>query len=221
MIPGLIIVGVISLVITIVVFAYIADQKRTAAIEDAAKELGLTYQKDGNGTSIQGETSVFQLMNRGRSRKHRNVIIASTDEVTIRLFDYRFTTGGGKNSKTHHQTVALIRSPALQIPTFQARPEGMLDGIGSALGFQDIDFEEHQAFSDTFVLKSEMESHTRAFFDQTLLDFFASRPKISFEASGDSFLFYQANHSVKPQDFKNLLAEAYKVFAMLRERSET
>lgn len=218
MFPGLIIIGVISIVIAFIVFSYVADQKRMAAIEEVAKELGLGYEKDGNGTVVDGETSSFKLMNRGRSCKHRNVISAITDDLTIRLFDYRFTTGSGKNSKTHRQTVALIRSTLLRLPTFHARPEGMLDGIGSALGFQDIDFEEHKAFSDTFVLKSEMESETRAFFNQTLLDFFASRPKINFEASGNSFLFYQARHSVKPDDLKNLLAEAYQVFATLRER---
>ena len=62
------------------------------------------------------------------------------------------------------------------------RPEGMFDKIGSALGFQDIDFESHELFSRSFVLQGSNEEAIRQYFDQSVLDFFAAKPGISVEA---------------------------------------
>lgn len=194
------------------------EERRTRACKKTAKELELKF-KTVDDEAIGAETSAFQLMLKGHSRKHRNVMSAVTDDVTIRIFDYQYRINIGQDESKYQQTVATIHSSSMRLPTFQADPEGMVHQISSLLGNQDIDFRNHRQFSRAFTLQSTMESETRAFFDDTLLDYFASCPKLHFEASGSSFLFYDDKHTVKPKNLRHMLKEAYQVFNLLRDRS--
>lgn len=192
------------------------EERRTKACKKACEELGLHFAPEDE--SVENDTCNFQLMNRGHSRELSNVTSAVTDDVTVRLFDYRYKTGSGKHESKHYQTVALIDAPELQLPSFQGNPEGFMDQINSLLGYQDIDFDSHREFSRAFVLTSPTENETLQFFDSVLLDFFASRPKLSFESDGKSFLFYEHKHSVKPRNLDAMIEEAYHVYSLLRNR---
>ena len=179
-----------------------------------AEEMGLTFYPNGDAELL-NRLSVFKLFNRGRGRKMKNLIQGDSGEVNIAIFDYQFTTGGGKNSTTHVQSIVALKSSQLSFPDFTMRPEGMLDKIGSALGFQDINFEEHPMFSQSFVLQGSDEEAIRKYFNQNVLDFFASKPGISVEAQGNSLFFYRARTQIKPDQIKDNLAQAYEVFGVL------
>ncbi|MDG1513902.1 MAG: hypothetical protein P8R31_19565 [Mariniblastus sp.] len=49
----------------------------------------------------------------------------------------------------------------------------------------------HQAFSDAFVLKSKTEKEVREFFDQQLLDEFATSPDLCIESSTNTFIYFR------------------------------
>lgn len=193
------------------------DERRTKAWRKAAEELGLEFQVGDD--EIRDEVSGFQLSNYGRSRILRNVLSASTEDVTIRLFDYTYTSGTGELEETIHQTVALIHSPSLRLPPFHAMPEKFLEQLSGLFGYQDIDFNDCPAFSRAFMLQSPCEAETRNLFDQSLLEFFASMPNLTFESLGNSFMFYDSNHSVKPKNLGAMLEDAYRVFGFLQNRS--
>lgn len=218
MIPLLFIAAIITFILLSLIFASKQQKKRTAEMQEQAESLGLTFMENGS-SGLEQQLANFELMKRGRGKKYRNVVTAATDDVAIALFDYQYVTGSGKNRRTHNQSVAAIQSRHIRLPVFRARPEGLFDGVGSVLGFQDIDFEEHQQFSDAFVLKSEFEDQTRSFFDLPLLNFFADKKKLSFEGQAETFLFYERSHRTKPENLKFLLEESYRVFGALRDRA--
>ncbi len=153
------------------------------------------------------------------ARKMSNLIQGDSGEVKIAIFDYQYTTGSGKNSNTHHQSIVALQSADLVCPDFSMRPEGMFDKIGSALGFQDIDFESHPKFSSLFVLQSSSEKAIREYFTPALLEFFEARPGISVEAQNGTLFFYRTRQRVKPHQIKDNLAEAYEVFGVMTDRS--
>ena len=184
------------------------EKKRTEKISGVAEELGLQFSAEENGPLL-GKLQVFQMFNKGRARKMKNVMTAETDAASLAIFEYQYTTGSGKNSKTHRFTVAAMETPALQLPQFTTRPEGFLDRIGSAMGFQDIDFDEHPEFSDAFVLKGEDETAIRAFFDQRMLDLFANNKGVYVDADG-SMLTYRKPGRQKPEAIPDFMAEAYE-----------
>ena len=145
------------------------------------------------------------------------MVEGDSGDVKISIFDYRFTTGSGKNSTTHSQTIIALQSQQLRCPEFTMRPEVFFDKIGSAMGFQDLDFDSHPQFSKLFVLKGPDEAAIRSFFTPTVLEFFEGQSKISLEASDDTMFFYRNRTLRKPEELKDLLSQAYEAFGVLTD----
>ncbi len=217
--PAVFIVIIIVVVASIFIGAQILERRRRKDLEIVANELGLEFKPDGDA-SLQNRLSRYELFNTGRSRKLTNLVEGVTDEVSIAIFDYKYTTGGGKNQHTARQTVVSLESPNLVIPNFSMRPENLLDKIGSVLGFQDIDFESHPKFSMMFVLKADNEEAVRNFFTPDILEFFETKSGFSVEANlGGALIFYRPRKREKANQLKNLLTQAYEVFGIMVDRS--
>ena len=220
MAPGLIVaaivIGSIALVGVIIWLVYLAEKKRTEKLADAASEHGLEFaEKD---EALLGKMQVFELFNKGHSRKMKNVMKATTEVAQMAIFDYQYTTGHGKNQTTHSHTVVSMDSTELQMPSFSMYPEGFFQRIGSMLGFQDIDFDSNPEFSNAFVLKGDDEEAVRRFFDAELLDFFAKRKGISIETKPGTFI-YRRGGRVKPEEIRALMDEAFQVYSTIVERT--
>lgn len=215
---SLIAFSIVTTVAIIVVVQHL-EKKRREALENFANELSLDFFPDGHA-ELESEISGFGLFNQGHSRKIYNVILGETEIAKIALVDYRFTTGSGKNQQTHNQTVVVMESDQLQIPAFTLRPESLFDWFGSMMGFQDIDFDNHPEFSKMFVLKGPDEEAIRKFFDQELLDFFAGKKGISFEAVPGKFIYFRGGKRTKPEEMRDYLTEGYGVYQAFMERLE-
>jgi len=189
-------------------------KKRREGFMEVADSMGLTFYPEGS-SEILSQLSDFKLFNQGRARKMRNLIHGDSGEVSIAIFDYQYTTGSGKQSHTHRQTIVALQSSQLNCPDFTMRPEGFFDRIGSALGFQDIDFESHPVFSKNFVLQSSNEERVRQYFTPELLEFFEGKPGISLEAQLGKLFFYRTSKCIKPNQTKDHLAQAYEVFGVM------
>jgi hypothetical protein len=160
---------------------------------------------------------VFSLFNKGHSRKMKNVMKAKTEVANLAIFDYRYTTGGGKSSQTHLHTVFAMESDSLNLPRFTLRPEGLFDKIGAAIGFQDIDFDDHPEFSDSFVLTGENEQAIRRFFDMEMLESLAQRKGIYVE-SVPGLLIYLRGGRKKPEQIQDFMDEANAVCSAFAKR---
>ncbi|MBB76459.1 MAG: hypothetical protein CMJ75_18295 [Planctomycetaceae bacterium] len=216
---------VITLIIAIVLIVRRVQkkraEKRTADLQVVAADLKLEF-RDRGDASLQQALSAFPLFSIGRARKLTNLFVADTPDLKINLFDYQYTTGHGKHKRIRRQTVAAVQSQALTVPDFVMRPEGRLDRVGSLLGRQDIDFDDHPAFSKAFVLQSTVESETREFFDTTLLDYFAEHGTISFEAAAGTFLYFRRWQYVaaETEPLRDFLGEGYQAYQAIQERLE-
>lgn len=198
-----------------------AEKKRREALRQVADDMGLEYLEEGSHDLSLSLESMHEskLFNRGRARRFRSVIQGQTDDVSIYLFDYFFTTGSGKHSRTHRQTVACLQSPNLALPQFAMRPQGaIVDAIGKSLGGQDIDFESHPEFSRQFVLQGGDEMAIRENFSPTVLEFFEQHAGISVEGLGNGLFFYRHNRRMPPDGMRELLRQAYEVFAIFSRR---
>lgn len=214
LLPFVIFGGIAVLILGGIAYSMYAAKKRREDMLETAEALGLTFFPDGDA-SLLNRLSQFKLFNQGRGKKMKNLIQGDSGEVKIAIFDYQYTTGSGKNSSTHLQSVVALQSDALICPDFSMRPEGMFDKIGSALGFQDIDFESHPTFSNSFVLQSSNEEAIRKYFQPSLLEFFESKPGISVEAQSGTMFFYRTRQRIKPNEIKDNLAQAYEVFGVM------
>lgn len=210
LIPILFIVGALAVVGIIAYVSHRAAKKRTADLMEAAESMGLVFQTDGDG--LLSRFGSFKLFSRGRGQRISNIVSGDAGDVAIAIFDYRYTTGSGKNSTTHNQTVVSFVSPNLMTPDFLVRPQGFFDRVGSALGFQDIDFDTHPEFSNMFVLQGSDEAAIRAFMVPRILELFETKKGICLEADRDTLFFYNARSLAKPDQVKDLLSEAYEFY---------
>ena len=188
--------------------AYIGEKKRTAALFDVATRMGFSFEP-----RVSNETAAtlgsFHLFKRGHARKGKNLMRGKSGDSEVIVLDYQYTTGGGKSSHTHNQTVALYLVAATEVrrAEFTLGPEHWWDKIGQVFGYQDIDFESSEEFSKHSLLRGPDESAVRAAFGTNVLGFFAQNQGWSVESAGGSLAVYHAEKRCKPEEFQPFLAE--------------
>ena len=209
----LIIGGFICLAIFGLMMSHIFSRRRTEAMKQISRETGLQFVHNAEIETVHIQ-SRFDLFTRGRSRRATNLIYGETNGTGVWIFDYRYTTGSGKHSKTHRQTIACYSSEQLSLPRFTLYREGILSKFGSAVfGMQDIDFDSHPVFSDSYVLKGDSEDQIRAAFQPSVLTYFESQDKhLRVEGYGNLLLVYRASRSVKPEQIQEFMAEGFGIY---------
>ena len=210
--------AILGLIAAIILRTRYYERKRTEAMAAAAAEIRLKFSADQDDALVE-TLQVFALFTKGRSRKMRNLMIAETELATLTIFDYRFVTGGGEHSTTHHQTVILMQSDSLDLPRFRLKPEGFFDKVGAAIGFQDIDFDENPEFSKAFTLKGDDEPAIRTFFDREMLAEFVKHQGVAVESDRGLFIYYQTGRK-KPEEIRQFMTDGYAIYSAFAERLE-
>ncbi|MBK92358.1 MAG: hypothetical protein CME27_07925, partial [Gemmatimonadetes bacterium] len=138
--------------------------------------------------------------------------LASGQEYQVRIFRFwqdkpGYSSGTGKLQKIGRlpeQTVIWFRSPQLSLPSFVMRPEHVFHKIGSAFGYQDIDFESNRTaadFSKKYLLRGEDEHAIRSLFKDNVLSFFATHSgKPVLEGRGDRLILYRPGQLIRPEN---------------------
>jgi hypothetical protein len=214
-IPLLIFLVIGALVVVGVAAAAYAEKRRREALQQVADTMGLSFLPGGD-PNLLAALALLPLFSKGRSRQMTNLILGETDEVTMGVFDYRYTTGSGKNSQTRHQTVAYFRAPDLGLPIFEMKPQHFFHGIGKIFGYQDIDFDTHPRFSKAFLLRGQDEEAIRARFTADVLSALEGIPGVSLEGQGDQLVLYRESKRSKPDRLREFLQEGFRVFTLFR-----
>ena len=210
--------GMVAVVIVGVALSARMDSKRTETLRTVtAPQLGLEFVHTDE-TGIQSGFTGFNLFNQGHARVIRNIAYGRLSDVEVILFDYRFTTGSGKNKTTQHQTVGFFQSDVLTMPELVARPENIFHKIGQVFGYQDIDLPMHPEFSRKYILRGVDESGIRDFFTPEVVRFFEANPGLSVEAKSDRFILYRPGKRLKPELWREWLDKGLGACNVLRRR---
>jgi hypothetical protein len=206
----LVILGVVGLIGGLIWLNRYLEKRRTEKMKAAAASMGLAFEFEQAPEMIT-QLAHFPLFQNGHTKRLRNVIGGSEGGVEFKLFDYRYTTGSGKNSHTWHQTVIVLRSQKLRVPSFTLRPENIFHKIGSAFGYQDIDFESHPKFSKKYLLRGEIEGEIRNLFAPHVLDYFDQNLNMNVEALQGELIFYRAMRQLKPEELRPLIDDGLRI----------
>ena len=160
MIPFLVIGAVVLLAGFAVWSGHKKARARREALEALAVRLGLLFD-ESRDSSHDEQYAQFGMFRRGHGRAAYNTLsgnreIAGTPhKLVMGDFTYRQTSGSGKNRRTttYHLSYLLLHLPLPGVPDLFIRPETVMDKIGAAMGFDDIDFESAE-FSKKFLVKS-------------------------------------------------------------------
>lgn len=197
-------------VVVVMVMTVVAERKRREALQRVAAQLGLTFYAKDPGILIGGAGSLY-LFDQGHSRRVQNVMTGVIEDLQVSVFDYQYTTGGGKNSTTHSQSVVAIRQDGRPLPAFQLRPEGIFHKLGSMLGFNDIDFPEHPRFSSQFLLKGQHELAVRAAFTPEVIGYLEGRKDICVEGGGNWVIVYRSGRRLIPEQIAGFVEEGFTI----------
>ncbi len=212
---GWIILLFIVLFATAIVVSIVLDRKRTNAIKQLANTMGFDYREQPQ-TYLPNTIWQFDLFNKGRRRRLQNLIQGTQSNATVSIGEYRYTTGSHKNRHTHSQTVVVIESDQLNLPSFLLTPENVFHKIGNMFGYKDIDFDSHPEFSHQYLLRGSDEASVRDLFHEGVLNVYQRRKGISTEGFGPVLIYYKKGRRLNPNDWQEMLnkaMEAYEQFS--------
>lgn len=210
---------IVVIFIAIIVWSFIYEQKRNKKMGEIATSLKLKFHLgDGFFNLITELSSVLHLFTLGSSKRISNMMEDVIGDMYVRIFDYSYTTGSGKNRSTTSKTVLLIESEEFNLPGFNMTPENFLSKLGSMLGFRDINFETHPDFSKKYYLKGEDEESIRRVFKKDILEHYEQLTEVlCTEGRGKYLLFYKTNvNRLDPEEIPNLLGDGLKVAELFR-----
>ncbi|MEM9084226.1 MAG: hypothetical protein AAGB34_11565, partial [Planctomycetota bacterium] len=142
------------------VYSYYEAKKRREEIAAFAAQHGFAFHPAKANKSLP-----YSIFDDGHSRWSRfhcygsksNLINGLPGDHHVELFEYHYavTSGSGKNRRTtHYHFGCLAIHTQVDLGKLFVRDEHFGDKIASAVGFDDIDFEDHQ-FSKEFLVKSD------------------------------------------------------------------
>ena len=180
--------GAVALAGAIVGIARSLEKKRREAFEVYCLTRGFTFETERPQAERRYE-DVLDLFRAGRSKKWGYTICGTRNGFPFTAFEYKWVTGGGKSSSTHHIRAILWETPDSPFPRFALTPEGVLERLGALFGLQDINFEDSPEFSRAYRLRGNNEAEIRSLFTPELRTFFAATPGQKV-AGGGRFLFW-------------------------------
>ena len=214
--------GTVAFVVVLVlatVIAWFAKRYRSESMEEIAKQWGWDFFPVGD-VEVEQEAKRLPLFQRGWARHLTNALAGARDEAPMHLFDYEFAVGAGRRTRTYRQTVAAcLLKTSQSVPTFELRPEHLLDKFSALFGSHDINFTTHPEFSRLYRLSGTDESGLRRRFRLELLHELASQPGWSMEGEGEWVLMYRANRLVDPDDLEAFRREAAHLARLLAQGS--
>lgn len=210
--PFLAVGGVVALISGIVYLAWLMEKKRTEAMTAFAQNHGYVF--EGPSPNLISELSSFKLFNQGRARTAKNLMRGSREPGAVRLCDYQYTTGSGKQRQVHQQTICVLKTPGRNAPHFFLRRQNRLfDALGKLFGGQDINFDDDPLFSKAYVLQTTGdEQQLRGFMSAGLRETLArlSDRNLMMEVAGDTLVLHLGRR-LKPEQLEALVADAVNI----------
>lgn len=195
--------------------AYKQARKRTEALQRVADQIGFHFDRAAHGMPPP-EAAQFHLFSYSGSDL-RNLLHGKRGDQEVYIFDHSYTVRGGKSSSTVSQTVAAFPIKSRPLTDFELRPLGTLDKIGSALGFQDIDFREDPDFSSRYVLKGKDEDAVRQLFIDRRRSACVRARDVCVEGGGGWLITYRARRRVEPDGISQFLDETRAIGVAFQE----
>ncbi len=208
--------AIIAAVVVIVVA--VRAKLRTDGWRQVAADLGLSF--PGRDNDLLERFGHLRMLSRGHSRRMTNVLAGDAREVEINVGDYTYTTGRGKTSQAHRQTVCILQSRELNVPHCFLRPNSpQFDFLGELFSGRNIGFDDDPKFSHAYVLQGESENAIREIFDPAVRAWFVQRrgDNLHFEAFDHALMFHSARQ-VLPEQTRGVMQQALEICNLLGQR---
>ena len=187
------------------------DKKRREAIAESLSRMGFSFEPGPKPPSW-FSASHLPLFERGRNESAKNIGKLKVGNRELQYFDYRYTTGSGKNKSTHHFSV-LCLSGDLNLPEFTLGPEDIFSKIAQGLGYDDIDVAAAPEFSKKFVLRGADKEAIQRLFTVEATQALMQHPNLNLEAGRGAIVRYQRG-KVDPAQLTSWIEQGKQIFSL-------
>ena len=213
--------GLLILVLVLLVGGWVynawSGKKRRETLQQTAMELGYNFRPEAKdfSDSLQN-SSPFGIFGKGRNRKAYNILRGQRRDAQVAVFDYRYTTGGGRSSQTHYQTLVLFTLSEARLTPFNLKPRGFFDKIAARFGRREVRLEVTPEFSRRYQVTGDDEWAIRRVFSTAVVALLEQQGNLCCEASADQLLVYRPDKRVKPEDLRTFIDSATQLLDLMR-----
>jgi len=217
LLPIIVPLALVPFIVALILILRRSQKKRVEALRLACDSMGFAFEEKGDLEEMKSRGDL-PLYGHGHTRRVTNVMTGRAGDQEVKLFDYQYTTGGGKESHTWRQTVALFPGGGQRLPDFVLGPENVFHKIGQAFGYQDIDFDSNPVFSSRYLLRGRDDYSIRSAFSPDALSFFEQHQGWHVEVQGGTVGIYRAGKRCAPENLAMFLEDARAVLHVLTGR---
>lgn len=177
----IIFIGFVFLVIIIIAtVAYFKGESRKNDLFQLAQSIGWSFSPLRDPSAAR-RFAQFRIFQEGRGRNAYNTMRGQFTlhgyPCQAEMGDYHYVVDDGDDASTTFAfSYLVVQLPFRYVPDLLIRPEGFLDKIAGALGFDDIDFESHE-FSRKYCVKCADHKFAYDVITPTMMEFMLhSRP---------------------------------------------
>jgi len=196
----------------------VLDSRQTA-LRDLTAELRLDYsparQVAGDGWGR------FQLFRGKKVTYEENRISGEVAGAPILVADLSLSAERRRGAATVRLSAVLVGPLPIRVPDFTLAREVMTDKIAARVGFDDIDFPSHQAFSDSYLLRGRDEAAVRELFSSDVIESLtSSNSAVRVESSGGCFLITAGETLTSAADAEALLSFVFGLLPLVVDAAE-
>ena len=201
-----IIISFVLLMAALAVFSFVRARQRRDALAAWAGQQGLKFARD-NVRGFEVSFPAFNCLRHGENRYAFNVSEGVWYQRAVLAFDYHYettsTNSKGETETSHYYFSAVIVESKVPLKPLLIRPEGFLDKIKSAFGFEDINFESAE-FSRKFFVAAPDRKWAYDVLHQRAIEFLLISPVFSLQFDTHHVIAWR-NATFAPEEFTQAL----------------
>lgn len=225
--PLLVIFAVAVLAGIGIYLGHLAEKKRREELAGLCASLGWRFSPDRD-RGHDDEYAHFEIFRRGHGRAAYNTlhgeleIEGSVWPVKMGDFIYKVTRRSGKSSstRTYRFSYLILQLPYSGGPELLIRPEGVLDRLAGAFGFDDIDFESAE-FSRRFYVSSSDKRVAYDIVHTGMMEFLLDHMPHAVDIERDRCCLSDGRRRWTPGEFRAMLRWAERFFALWPDHVKT
>jgi hypothetical protein len=159
-----------------------------AVINNCTFRPNMTY----DGSKLQGFRFALGYEIKYRENKFtKNFLGEDKNTIKIEFFDLFLSKGIRMSEQNKFLSAFLVTGLDDEVPNFNLTKENFVSRMLQSMGYEDINFENHEFFSESFLLHGENEEKIRSFFSEDLIDYLEKHPEFCIEVVENRLLIYR------------------------------
>ncbi|MCI5106353.1 MAG: hypothetical protein MRY76_06555 [Pseudomonadales bacterium] len=214
---------VIALVLTVLLRRSSSKREKARTLEfiKLAQELGMSTSSKVD-KSFRNRLKPLQRFKRGRHERFKNILCEHEHNRELIFFEcFRGHRGGNTENRERRVMEGIFHftSSDLDLPCFSLHEAEELQQIFvSALGYKDINFDNHPDFSRKYLLNCDNEFAINQLFSDKLVAYLEQLTGISIEGAGNQLIVYRPYIRIETSRFKQHKQQATEIFEQFRNQ---